>query len=90
MSDRTVTLSRHEVVVDRDWLESISDCLRDEFPELVEEIKKVAAPKEPDEIRTEDGYTLVRQSDGSYTDGDLTFESLKDIDATGIDYEEVR
>ncbi len=30
----------------------------------------------PDEVKTEDGYTFKRQSDGTYTDGDLTFEDI--------------
>ena len=30
---------------------------------------------EPAVVRTEDGYTFHRQPDGSYTDGDMTFDS---------------
>lgn len=30
----------------------------------------------PDEVKTEDGYVFKRQSDGTYTDGDLTFEDI--------------
>ncbi len=29
--------------------------------------------------RTADGYTLYEQADGSYTDGDLTFTTAKDL-----------
>lgn len=31
-------------------------------------------------IRTEDGYTLTIQDDGSLTDGDITFTSIADLD----------
>lgn len=31
-------------------------------------------------IRTEDGYTLIVQDDGSLTDGDMTFASIADLD----------
>lgn len=30
-------------------------------------------------VRTEDGYTLTVQPDGSVGDGDLSFESLEDL-----------
>jgi len=35
---------------------------------------------EPQQVRTTDGFTLERQPDGSYSDGDLTYESLLDLD----------
>jgi hypothetical protein len=33
-------------------------------------------------IRTEDGFVFSRQPDGSWSDGDLTFDSLGDFDLT--------
>ena len=41
--------------------------------------KKRPAGKEPEVVTTEDGYTFVRQEDGTYTDGDMTFDRLEDI-----------
>ncbi|WP_277881736.1 MULTISPECIES: hypothetical protein [Cyanophyceae] len=31
-------------------------------------------------MRTTDGFTLERKPDGSYSDSDLTYESLQDLD----------
>lgn len=37
-------------------------------------------------INTEDGYTFVELPDGTWGDGELLFESLAAIDATGVAY----
>jgi hypothetical protein len=39
----------------------------------------------PRVIRTEDGYTFERQEDGSWSDGDMTFDSLADV-VDGADF----
>ncbi|MDO3380397.1 hypothetical protein [Geoalkalibacter halelectricus] len=36
----------------------------------------------PAKLKTEDGYTFVRQSDGTWTDGDMTFDSIAEIAAS--------
>ncbi len=45
---------------------------------------------EPDAVKTEDGYVFLRQPDGSYSDGDMFWESWKTFqnqcDADGIKY----
>lgn len=35
--------------------------------------------KEPETVTTEDGYTFTRQPDGSYTDGDMTFDNYEKL-----------
>ena len=42
----------------------------------------------PQRVRTTDGFTLERQPDGSYSNGNLTYESLTDLDYEH-DWEEV-
>jgi hypothetical protein len=47
-------------------------------------VAKVESPttitlEEPSEFRTDDGYTFHREPDGKYTDGDMTFDSLKEL-----------
>lgn len=37
---------------------------------------------EPITVKTEDGYQFIRQPDGSYSDGDLTFGSLSELYAS--------
>jgi hypothetical protein len=34
---------------------------------------------EPLKVKTEDGYTFYRQNDGTYTDGDMTFNSYMEL-----------
>jgi hypothetical protein len=34
---------------------------------------------EPNKIRTKDGYVFERQADGTYTDGDMEWDSLAQI-----------
>jgi len=76
-----MTIDKHEVVVDRDWLNEVAEKLDEEgyLPDLASEIRQVAYPTCPKKIRTEDGYAFTRQEDGSYTDGDLTYGSLEEL-----------
>jgi hypothetical protein len=48
--------------------------------ELAEWLQDLEIVVEPQRVRTTDGFTLERKPDGSYSDGNLTYESLQDLD----------
>ncbi|MBD2033588.1 hypothetical protein H6F76_00720 [Leptolyngbya sp. FACHB-321] len=47
---------------------------------LAEWLQDLEIVVEPQRVRTTDGFTLERKPDGSYSDGNLTYESLQDLD----------
>jgi hypothetical protein len=46
----------------------------------------------PTKVKTEDGYTFTQQEDGTYSDGDMTFDDLdqlmQNVDAEAIEWPE--
>jgi hypothetical protein len=48
--------------------------------DLAEWLQDLEIMVEPRQVSTRDGFTLERQPDGSYSDGDLSYESLRDLD----------
>lgn len=52
------------------------------------EVKKAAESpeEEPFAVQTEDGFVFIRQPNGSYTDGDMTFDSLDQLVEEDLDW----